>query len=94
MKFLLMLAAWLAAVNAASVTAFAIDKRRAIRGEWRIAEARLLALAAAGGSPGALWARARYRHKTRKQPFSGRLELIAMTHAGLAAGLLVAIVRV
>lgn len=77
----------LVATNAATVAAFAIDKRRAIRGEWRIAESTLLILALSGGSPGALWARARFRHKTRKQPFATQLDLIAMVHAGLAVGL-------
>jgi uncharacterized membrane protein YsdA (DUF1294 family) len=47
----------------------------------------LLALALFGGSPGALWARRRFRHKTRKQPFATQLDLIAMVHAGLAIGL-------
>lgn len=77
----------LAATNAITVAAFAVDKRRAVTGEWRIAESTLLTLALIGGSPGALWARARFRHKTRKQPFATRLDLIAMVHAGLVAGL-------
>lgn len=73
--------------NAVAVTAFAIDKRRAIAGEWRVRESTLLTLALLGGSPGALWARSRFRHKTRKQPFATILDLIAMAHAGLAVGL-------
>ena len=81
----------LVAANAAVVAAFAIDKRRAQDGEWRIAESTLLALALVGGSPGALWARARFRHKTRKQPFARQLDLIAMLHAGLAVGVAVAL---
>ncbi|UVO50240.1 DUF1294 domain-containing protein [Sphingomonas sp. SUN019] len=74
-------------INAAAVAAFAIDKRRAIEGEWRIAESTLLTLALIGGSPGALWARARFRHKTRKQPFATQLDLIAMIQSGLVFGL-------
>lgn len=76
----------LVATNALTIAAFAIDKRRAIEGEWRIAESTLLTLALIGGSPGALWARARFRHKTRKQPFATHLDLIAMVHVGLAVG--------
>jgi len=72
--------------NAATIAAFGADKRRAIRGEWRIRESTLLSLALIGGSPGALWARKRFRHKTRKQPFSTLLDLVAMLHAGLAMG--------
>jgi uncharacterized membrane protein YsdA (DUF1294 family) len=77
---------WLIAVNAVTVTAFASDKRRAVRGEWRIRESTLLGLALLGGSPGAAWARARFRHKTRKRPFATILDLIVMLHAGLLLG--------
>ncbi len=81
---------WLVVINIAAFMSFAIDKRRAERGEWRIAEATLLQLAFLGGSIGACWARSHFRHKTRKQPFAMRLDLIAMLHAGLAVGLVVA----
>ncbi|KQN03348.1 hypothetical protein ASE82_07320 [Sphingomonas sp. Leaf230] len=74
----------------AAFAAFALDKRRSLTGKWRISEARLLWLAALGGSPGAFWARNRYRHKTRKQPFVGRLQLIAMVQVGVIAGLAIA----
>ena len=77
-------------INAITVAAFAIDKRRSSTGAWRIPEARLLWFAALGGSPGAFWARERYRHKTRKQPFVGRLQLIAMVQVGVVAGLVIA----
>jgi len=73
-------------VNAATAWAFFHDKRAAIRGEWRMRESTLLQLALIGGSPAAIWARARLRHKTRKQPFATQLDLIAMVHAGLALG--------
>ena len=84
---LLVLLALFVLVNSAAIAAFALDKGRAQRGEWRIAEPTLLNLAALGGSPGALWARQRFRHKTRKQPFASQLDIIAMLHAGLALGL-------
>ncbi len=77
-------------INAITVAAFAIDKRRSSKGAWRIPESRLLWFAALGGSPGAFWARGRYRHKTRKQPFVGRLQLIAMVQVGVIAGLVIA----
>ena len=79
-------------INAITVAAFAIDKRRSSTGAWRIPESRLLWFAALGGSPGAFWARGRYRHKTRKQPFVGRLQLIAMVQVGVVAGLAIAFV--
>lgn len=75
-----------AIVNLTTVMAFAADKRAAIEGRRRIRESDLLTLALIGGSPGALWARSRYRHKTRKQPFSLNLHLIVMVQAGVAWG--------
>ena len=77
-------------INTITVTAFALDKRRSSTGAWRIPESRLLWFAALGGSPGAFWARNRYRHKTRKQPFVGRLQFIAMVQVGVIAGLAIA----
>ena len=79
-------------INMITVAAFAIDKRRSSTGAWRISEPRLLWFAALGGSPGAFWARGRFRHKTRKQPFVGRLQLIAMVQVGILTGLVFAFV--
>lgn len=75
------------AINVMAIAAFAADKHRAIACQRRLSETRLLWLAALGGSPGALWARQRFRHKTRKQPFSSRLETVVMLQAGIAGGL-------
>jgi len=79
----------LAAINLAAFAAFGIDKARALRGEWRIRESTLLGLALLGGTPGAYTGRAVFRHKTRKQPFSGMLFAIAILQvcgAGLWIG--------
>ncbi len=84
------LSAVLLLINAATMLAFAVDKRRAIHGRRRIPEADLLGLALIGGSPGALLARRLFRHKTRKEPFSTRLIVIAMLHAGALAGWMMA----
>lgn len=75
-------------INLWTMLAFWRDKKRAVAGERRFSEADLLVLALAGGSPGALLARRLFRHKTRKQPFSTRLFLIAAIQAGAAAGLI------
>lgn len=82
------LAAALAAVNLAAFAAFGIDKASAMRGSRRISEATLLGLALIGGTPGAYAGRALFRHKTRKQPFSGNLFAIAMLQAiAIGAGI-------
>ncbi len=77
---------WLVAINLWTMLRFWQDKRRAIAGARRIPEADLLGLALIGGSPGAFAARHLFRHKTRKQPFSLYLMLIALIQAGAALG--------
>ena len=73
-------------VNLLTMWRFADDKARAVAGTRRVPESDLLFLAAIGGTLGAFVARHAYRHKTRKQPFSTWLWLIAMAQAGLAIG--------
>ena len=74
------------AVNGWTVLRFWQDKQRAIAGKRRVSEADLLGLALIGGSPGALLARRWFRHKTRKEPFSTYLRLIAAMQAGALIG--------
>lgn len=73
-------------VNARTVHLFWQDKRYAREGRRRIPETSLLLMAALGGSPGAIIARPWFRHKTRKQPFSTYLWLIAAVQAALITG--------
>jgi uncharacterized membrane protein YsdA (DUF1294 family) len=75
-------------INAWTMVLFWDDKRRARAGAWRISEASLLGMALIGGTPGAFLARAWFRHKTRKHPFSTVLFFIAAIQAGTAIGLL------
>lgn len=79
---------WIVVVNAWTVLRFWQDKARAIAGDRRIPEADLLGLALIGGSPGAFAARHLFRHKTRKEPFSTQLMLIAAAQVGVAGALL------
>ena len=82
-------ALWLLAINIAAYAAFAIDKRRARTDPRnRIPEARLLLMAATGGSIGAIYAQQKLRHKTRKQPFATWLLAIAGIQIGAIIGLI------
>jgi uncharacterized membrane protein YsdA (DUF1294 family) len=81
----------LLAINGLTIFRFRQDKARAIAGARRIPEASLLGLALIGGTPGAFLARRLFRHKTRKQPFSTWLILIALAQVGVI--LTVAIAR-
>ena len=76
----------LIALNLIAFAAFGIDKAKAERNQWRIAESTLLMLAVLGGTLGAYAGRKAFRHKTRKQPFNSNLFAIAvMQMAGLGA---------
>lgn len=78
----------IALVNAWTMLRFWQDKQRAIAGRRRIPEANLLGLALIGGTPGAFAARRLFRHRTRKEPFSTRLMLIAAIQLGAGGVLL------
>ena len=72
------LATALVVLNFVAFAAFELDKAAAENGRRRIAESTLLRWAFFGGTPGAYAGRALFRHKTRKQPFCGRLHGIAV----------------
>lgn len=73
----------LAAINALTLYSFWDDKARAVAGRRRISERDLLALAFIGGTPAAFAGRHLFRHKTRKQPFTALLWLIATFQAAV-----------
>lgn len=60
---------WLALASMVAWSVYALDKRRAKAGEWRITEASLHGFELIGGWPGALLAQHYLRHKTRKPGF-------------------------
>lgn len=70
-------------INVLAFALFGIDKRRAVAGQWRIREATLIGVALAGGWLGAKAGQRRFRHKTRKQPFAGRLNAVGLLSLGL-----------
>ncbi len=57
---------------------FGIDKRRARRNEWRIAERTLFLLSIGGGSIGALIGMHYFHHKTKKRVFRYGIPLISI----------------
>jgi uncharacterized membrane protein YsdA (DUF1294 family) len=81
------LATYAVAINFAAFAAFGIDKMLARASARRIAERDLLMLAFVGGSPGAYAGRHLFRHKTRKQPFSGQLHAVVALQAAAVVGL-------
>ena len=71
-------AALLIAINFIAFAAFGLDKAKAERGQYRIAESTLLLFAFLGGTLGAYAGRSVFRHKTRKQPFNSELFGVAV----------------
>ena len=78
----------LIALNVIAFAAFGIDKAKAKRNQWRIAESTLLMLAFLGGTLGAYAGRRVFRHKTRKQPFNSNLFAIAVMQVVGLGGLI------
>lgn len=94
LDLLLRTAGILCLVNAGTYALFAIDKAKARSEAWRISERTLLLAALLGGSVGAKLAQHRLRHKTRKEPFRTRLNLIVALHVAAVATLFYPPVRV
>ena len=73
-------------MNLATFALFGVDKRRAIRGMWRIPERTLLTCCALFGAAGGLAGMQTFRHKTRHAKFVyGVPALLALQIAVLAA---------
>ena len=84
---------YLLLINIATFIAYAVDKAKAKLGAWRIPEATLLGMAAAGGSLGALLAMGICRHKIRKKRFMIGVPLMLCAHLALLAVLAFAVLR-
>ena len=82
------IAAALIAINVIAFAAFGLDKAKARRGQYRIADSTLLLFALLGGTLGAYAGRSLFRHKTRKAPFNSNLFTIAVLQLLALGGLI------
>ena len=75
-------------VNIVAFVVYGIDKRKAQKGRWRIAESTLLLLAFFGGAIGALLGMRAFRHKTKHRKFKILVPLFLVLHIALAGWLI------
>ena len=73
-----------AVLNLAGFAMMGIDKKRAIRGAWRISEASLFLTAFLGGALGCTLGMRHFRHKTRPWYFKYGMPAIFAAQAFLA----------
>ena len=83
MDYHYMLGAYLLVVNITSFILYGIDKYKARKGKWRISEARLLVMAAIGGSVGAWAGMKLWHHKTLHKKFTIGVPLIFILQVAL-----------
>lgn len=81
-------AAYLVLMNLAGFAMMGIDKKRAVRGAWRISEASLFGTALLGGALGCTLGMHLFRHKTRHWYFRYGMPAIFAAQALLASWLL------
>ncbi len=80
-KFLI---AYLLIMNVIGFAMMGIDKKRAIRGAWRISEASLFLTAFLGGALGCILGMGHFRHKTRHWYFKYGMPAIFAAQVFLA----------
>ena len=76
---------YIVVINLVSFMMFGIDKYKARRGQWRISEATLLAVAAIGGSIGVWMGMKVWHHKTLHSKFRYGVPIILLVHIALMA---------
>ena len=79
---------YIAAINLAGFIIMGVDKKRAVRGAWRISEASLFMTALAGGALGCTLGMQYFRHKTKHWYFTYGMPAISLAQCILLAGLL------
>lgn len=71
-------------INVAAFVMFGVDKKRAIRDQWRIPEKTLLLVSFFGGSFGAFAGMKKFHHKTKHWQFMLGVPACMLLHVGLA----------
>lgn len=74
-------------INLAGFIAFAADKRRAVKQQWRIRERTLFLFAILGGCIGCLLGMSAFRHKTKHLSFRIGMPAILVLQIALACAL-------
>lgn len=82
--FLIILTGYLFIINIIGFALMGIDKKRAVRGAWRISEASLFLTALLGGALGCTLGMRRFRHKTKHWYFKYGMPAIFAAQAFLA----------
>lgn len=70
---------YLLSINLIGILIMLIDKKKAIKGSWRIPEKSLLIVAMLGGSIGTMIGMYWFRHKTKKLKFTLGFPIILIT---------------
>ena len=78
-----LLLGFLLAMNLLSFCLMGLDKRRAVKGQWRISERALLLFGFFGGSLGGLSGMFLFRHKTKHRKFTVLMPLFLVFHIAL-----------
>ena len=85
---ILVIIGYLAIINMVVFASMGIDKKRAIRGAYRISEASLFMVALLGGSMGSILGMQLFRHKTKHWYFVWGMPAILVIQLGIAIYLL------
>lgn len=75
-------------INIITYLAYWVDKRAAVRGEWRIPERNLHALEMIGGWSGALLAQKILHHKNKKKSYQGEFAFVLIMQIGFVVAVL------
>jgi len=67
-------------ITIVTFAAYGIDKRKAIKNQWRIPERALISLAFLGGFLGAIAGMSIFRHKTKKLKFRILVPIASILH--------------